>query len=435
MPTSHQLERWAMIILEGMSGPTRLYHSHDHVIDLAEGMDPIGVVAALFHDIVYYQVDGGVPPFLHSFIYPYFNSVNGILFTKEMDEPDFIYDATLDLFGFSQGQQLLLAKGQNEFLSALLALKVMSEVLSKKELLMVCVCIEATIPFRAKTNAIEVLEKRLNYVNVKHSLGIERSELNAGIKRAVILANKDVGSFSHEEVALFLEETWQLLPETNTRLITSSMYTIREYRNALFKMERFLSNLQAESIYCSYDGHPVVAEIKKFTECAQNNLRLGCYYLQVKLYTVAILEALSDITGGDVPLIFFMGDLRHESSIPKMELFLDKKRISLPEAKDKNPVITDLLTFGRASDSVYDTKASPLSAFLYDFLGEKKIIQHYQEAKDLFLGKLSAENFLLNQNEELVDSIANACAQVAYTRKTRLESIRNILDRIRPQSA
>ena len=435
MPTSHQLERWAMIILEGMSGPTRLYHSHDHVINLAEDMDPIGAISALFHDIVYYQVDGGIPPFLHSFIYPYFNSVNGILFTKEIEDPDFIYDITLEIFGFSQGQQLLVAKGQNEFLSALLALKVMSEVLSKKELLMVCVCIEATIPFRAKTNAIEVLEKRLNYVNVKHSLGIESGELNAGIKRAVILANKDVGSFSHKEVASFLEETWELLPETNTRLITSSMYTIREYRNALFKMERFLSNLNADSIYCSYSGYPGVTEIKKLTKCAQKNLELGCYYIQIKLYSIAILEALSDITGGDVPLIFFMGDFRNESSIPKMEAFLDKKRISLPEAQDKNPVIADLLTFGRASDSVYDTKASPLSAFLYDFLGEKKIICHYQEAKELFLGKLSAENFLLNQNQELVDTIAHACAKVAYTRKTRLISIRNILDRIRPQSA
>ena len=98
-------------------------------------------------------------------------------------------------------------------------------------------------------------------------------------------------------------------------------------------------------------------------------------------------------------------------------------------------MIADLLTFGRASDSVYDTKASPLSAFLYDFLGEKRIIGHYQEAKELFLGKLSAENFLLNQNQELVDVIAYACAEVAYTRKSRLLSIRNILDRIRPQSA
>ncbi|NRA46971.1 MAG: hypothetical protein HRU09_18645 [Oligoflexales bacterium] len=325
MPTSHQLERWAMIILEGMSGPIRLYHSHDHVIELAEGMDPIGVIAALFHDIVYYQVDGGVPPFLHSFIFPYFNSVNGILFTKEMEEPDFVYDVTLEIFGFSQGQQLLAAKGQNEFLSALLALKVMSEVLSKKELLMVCTCIEATIPFRAKTNAIELLEKRLNYVNFKHSLGIESSEIEAGINRAVKIANKDVDSFSHEEVASFLEETWMLLPETNARLITSSMYTIREYRNALFKMERFLSNLRADSIYCSYAGTPNQEEINKLTKCATKNLELGCYYLQIKLYSIAILEALSDITGGDVPLIFFMGDFRHKSSIPKMESFLDSR--------------------------------------------------------------------------------------------------------------
>lgn len=436
MPTSHQLERWAMIILEGMSGPTRLYHSHDHVLELTEGADPVGTIAALFHDIIYYQVDGGVPPSLHSFIFPYFNSVNGILFTKEVEEPEFIYEIALEIFGFSQGQQLLAAKGQNEFLSALLALKVMSEVLSKKELLMVCVCIEATIPFRAHTNFVEVLEKRLNNVNIKHSLGIEPSELEAGIKRAVALANKDVESFSHQEVAYFLEETWMLLPETNGRLIASSMYTIREYRNALFKMERFLSNLKANSIYCHHAGTPSDEQVKQLTERAQRNIELGSYYLKIKLYSVGILEALSDITGGDVPLMFFMGDFRNAtSSVPKMEAFLDRSKISLPEAQDKNPVISELLTTGRASDSVYDTKASPLAAFLYEFLGDKKILDSYLEAEKLFLGKLSAENFLLNQNQELVDTIAYACANVAYTRKTRLLSIRNILNRVSPQSA
>ena len=129
-----------------------------------------------------------------------------------------------------------------------------------------------------------------------------------------------------------------------------------------------------------------------------------------------------------MPLMFFMGDFRSEhSTVARVETFLDRSKVRIPEASDKNPIIADLLTMGRASDSVYDTKASPLTAFLYDFLGDSQMGDKYQEAENFFLGKLSAEDFLLNQNDDLVDVIATACAQIAYTRRARLLSIRQVL--------
>ena len=428
MPTSYQLENLSLLVLEGMSGSSRLYHSHDHVIELAEDLDPIGAIAALFHDIVYYQVDGGMAQIIYAKIYRYFNEVNGILFTSQNVDDDFVYECTLRIFGFNKGEQLL-GKHQNEFLSALFALKVMSDVLSKQELLMVCVCIEATIPFRAHTDALDTLEKRLRDANTHFHLGILEEDIKKGIHRAVVIANRDVESFANDHVGNFLEETWKLLPESNDRLIKTSMFSIREYRTALGKMEGFLSFLNPACIYYCYENTPNPEDMQKKVQCAKNNLDIASKYLRIKIYSTAILEALSDITGGDIPLNFFMGDIkpRNLSTVSRMEDYLIQNPIDMEESQDRGEEVEYLLTHGRASDSMYDAKASPYSAFIYKYLGESFILSQFECAKNMFIKKLTSDAFLKMQPAQMIERIAFACAQVSFTRKSRLLSIRKIL--------
>lgn len=428
-PCPRQIEKWAMVILEGMSGPSRTYHGEDHILELSKDMDPISTISALFHDIVYYQVDGGLTPLVKSFIFPYFSNVNGILHVKELSIKDPVYEISIGIFGYSPGQQLLPSSGQNEFLSTLLALKVMSEILSSRDLLMVALCIEATIPFRAHTKILEILRARTEEISKKMSLNLSSESIEEGIKRAAKLANKDVGSFSSDHVAEFLEQTWQLLPETNVRLTSSNVYSIREYRSALLKMETFLSNLRPEVIYFEYKG---VAEKKYFhslVKKAKFNLEVGINYLRIKLYTVSILEALSEITGGGVPLIFFMGDLKHQTQGNQLKIrsFLEKMPQIEKTEVVKDSLMYQLLEIGRAKDSSYDTKASPLSAYLYKILGEKEILKKYVESKKMFHGQLSHEKFLQQQNQDMIATIAKACAELAYTRKKKLQSIEKIL--------
>ena len=73
--TSEKLEHMSVLIHECMSNGSRNYHSIQHVFDLCESMesddddydkaidptnDPIGILAALFHDAIYISVDGGL---------------------------------------------------------------------------------------------------------------------------------------------------------------------------------------------------------------------------------------------------------------------------------------------------------------------------------------------------------------------------------------
>ena len=59
------------------------------------------------------------------------------------------------------------------------------------------------------------------------------------IRNAVILSNKDVGSFGEPDAASFLDSTWKLLPETNISLRRAEDYTIKDYRTSIQKMEGF----------------------------------------------------------------------------------------------------------------------------------------------------------------------------------------------------
>ena len=45
-----------------MTSQARHFHDVDHVLDISSDLGPIQTLAALFHDVVYYQVDGGFLP-------------------------------------------------------------------------------------------------------------------------------------------------------------------------------------------------------------------------------------------------------------------------------------------------------------------------------------------------------------------------------------
>src|SRR5262245_62078918 len=56
-----EVERWGFSIHAALSAAGREFHNHDHVIDIAREGDPLEVIAALYHDAVYIQVDQGPP--------------------------------------------------------------------------------------------------------------------------------------------------------------------------------------------------------------------------------------------------------------------------------------------------------------------------------------------------------------------------------------
>src|SRR6218665_3279856 len=55
------VEKWGVAVHQALSSRAREFHTHQHVLELVRDADAIETLAALYHDIVYVQVDLDVP--------------------------------------------------------------------------------------------------------------------------------------------------------------------------------------------------------------------------------------------------------------------------------------------------------------------------------------------------------------------------------------
>ena len=90
------------LIIQTMTGPWRSFHTPNHIFEVGAGGDAIEVIAALFHDLVYVQVDQGISVNISRYISPYIKEEQEqlvILNPPELKE-DTIFRMVLMLFGF-----------------------------------------------------------------------------------------------------------------------------------------------------------------------------------------------------------------------------------------------------------------------------------------------------------------------------------------------
>jgi hypothetical protein len=418
------IERLAVTVHKVMTTQSRSYHTLNHVFGLLNPADPIQSLAALYHDIVYYQVDMGILSEVRAVIAPYIQERNGeVYLTENVAASDELFALTLAVFDFKLGQRLAPFAGLNEFLSALMSNEGLADYLPVKDLLHVTVCIEATIPFREAgahgQNYFDQLETRLQTINEQHQLGLSHTEIETMLTRAVLFANKDVESFAHADVGQFLDDTWKLMPETNAALRVRGVYAIRDYRQALQKSEAFLSALNPETVFHRYRAAPPETVYRQMAQRAHENVTLGRAYLRIKLLAVAILEALAEETGGEAPMSLFLGDLPHVGE-RAMQLYDFLPKAPLPAWVDDDNMIYKLLEVGRMSESEFDLKNSPLSLFIYKSLPPARIQQLFELAKAMFNGRLTPRDFLAAVEQPIVAAIAKACATMVKTRREKL---------------
>jgi len=421
-----RLEDLAIVIHKAMSVEARYFHTAEHVLHLVNAADPIQTLAALYHDIVYYQVDRGFSSEVAEILAAYISRKDDEIFVVETLPPhDKNFLLALTIFGFSPGQKLLAYAGANEFLSTLVMAHELGEVLPEKELLKVMTYIEASIPFRGADaqgrGPFELLAMRLREASHKDGILMTEAEIKATIQGAVSFANCDVDSFAEADPSAFLDSTWKLLPETNYALRSGEIYSIRDYRQALEKMEGFLSTLDPTNVFHRYKGAPSEQKFQKMVARAQHNIATAREFLGLKLVTMAILEALAEMTGGDAPLSLFLGDAeQHGEDMKRLDDFLPE----VVSARDKTAAVYRVLETGIAGEPEFtDMKNSPTTLFLYNSLSSARIEQLLRDAKAMFSGQLSHLDFLDRVDEPVLIAIARACAIMVPTRSKALDLI------------
>jgi hypothetical protein len=419
-----KLEDLAVTIHRAMTVQARHFHTLAHVFNFVDSDDPIRSLAALYHDIVYYQVDMGFAPEVWKIISSYVEQRYGEFFITETISPDDrMTTLTLDIFGMKPGQKLSSVEALNEFLSALVMNKELGDVLPEKDLMLMTLCIEATIPFRGLDadgrSHFYGMEERLRVLVKKYNFDMTEDEIIRSIITAVNFANKDIENFAENDPARFLDNTWKLLPESNAALRLPDVYSIGTYRLALQKMAAFFNRLEPEAIFNQYRGVPPNEEYRTFTQMSRKNIEVARDYLKIKILGISVLEALARATGGDAPLSLFMGDMPRDGiSIKRLEYFLPETD-SEPWVNQKS-LIYRLLESGRTGEASFDMKNAPLTLFVYCKLSPEQIEYHMERAQLFFDGKLPPHDFIMEFPKSLVGPIARASAIMVYTRRAVL---------------
>jgi hypothetical protein len=169
-----KLERWALLVRRAMAGSARLFHTSDHVLTLARDAGPIESLAVLFHDLVYLQVDQGLPADLAAHVTPYAAiEPSGLTLSQVSSTAPPWVSTVHGVFGVRPLDRVSAFAGANELSSALVAAGELSEVLTEPQLVMVLACIEATIPFRGEDATGRDPMERLYERLVSLSLSLE----------------------------------------------------------------------------------------------------------------------------------------------------------------------------------------------------------------------------------------------------------------------
>jgi len=422
-----QLTKISNLIINTMTGPWRYFHTPNHIFEVGTGGDAIEAIAALFHDLVYVQVDQVISVNISRYISPYIQQDQEqlvILNPPELQE-DVIFNMVLMIFGFQHGQALLQMSGQNEFLSALIAGKTLENMLSLKRLAEIIACIEATIPFRplldSGLTSSDLLFGRLVKVNEVFQFGWNDQEIVEIVKRSVRLCNRDVENFASPNPSHFLDNTWNLIPETNHGLMNVNSYTVFGYRISMQKMEGFMNHLSPEIVFRRYQNEPAEKDYYKLLKQTKHNLDVSRLYLGTKLTSIAILEALSSRIGNDIPLSTMMGELPQKNNVVVgLKEFLPE--IDGPD-QDLTPIETavlKLLDKGRTVDSSYDVKNSPVATFMVKSIGFAEMKKMLDLSKEFFTGKLSAEGLIESCDPNVISAIKSAVLQLFDLRKELL---------------
>ena len=415
-----EIERWGFSIHGALSAPGREYHNHEHVMWLAREGDPLEVIAALYHDAVYIQVDQGPPPAMAAELATVLDEGWCVLPAAADDEST---ADVLAIFGRQVGDVVTPTTGLNEFASALVASIQLANALSREQRIAIAACIEQTIPFRV--DPVSELRDRLVTPRARRHRARRgararapprqprRRELRRQRRRAV--------PRQHLEVAAGVEPG----AARAARLHRARLSDRAAEDGALSHW------LPAERVFHAYGNEPRPELHARRVARTTGNLELAVRYLRAKLYSIALVEAIAEITGGDVPLDFFMGGMK---AVVRPDTTHGAKRIDqflphLGSVDALDPPLHRLLSEGRASESSFDTRPSPVGAFLHSTVGEAAMMDGVEKAKRWWAGASDADQFLASQPAQPITAICRAAAHIMDTRRDRLFALAERLER------
>jgi hypothetical protein len=177
-------------------------------------------------------------------------------------------------------------------------------------------------------------------------------------------------------------------------------------------------------VFHHYGGTPTESEYHKLTAAADANIRFTVSFLKLKMLSIAIIEALAMVTGGNCPVSMFLGDMRANGDRPeRVEDYLPQG----PDSADLDAQLLQVLEQGRPGDLSNDLAVSPLTAFIYRCLGHAATQTAITDGLRMVRGEMAPLAYLQTLPPALVNAVIDACARIALSRRERLLSIKQSL--------
>ncbi|EGD77703.1 hypothetical protein PTSG_08795 [Salpingoeca rosetta] len=161
------------------------------------------------------------------------------------------------VFGREVGDTLAFdtsAPGLSEFLSCVVAMDVLAPWLNEAQLLHVCACIQASIPFQRPEAKMRLLDNctRVLADELPHFEGIPRTFLaqhaSQVVRSACRMAERGVAHYTAKDTRVFLAAVWRALPEQHAALRYPESYTLDDWVAALAALVRGFELLTDEPL-------------------------------------------------------------------------------------------------------------------------------------------------------------------------------------------
>ena len=433
-PSPLVVEKWGIMISDVMSSGRRKYHDPSHIFSVVKNTHgPIEILAAIFHDLIYIQVDKEIHPKLHPYLkdFQILHQRGCVLPPHSDDRNDPILTIIYEIFGVTHGKILTPAVGLNELMSAVVAARVLKPYLSLWNLVQLIACIEQTIPFCCNSENSDfhfmTLKIRLQNVCEKFSIDVSSDQIDESIRMCVRVSNADVFGFAEKDSAEFLSHTWSLILESNA-VLSNSFYLISEYRVSLEKLQSFYFYLKTDSIFRRHLEEPSLHKLNHLKKCAEQNIAISKEYLQLKILAITLIEAIAELTGGDAPVSLMTGGSYKDADAGSthFENLLDP-RVKKQEV-NLDPVLLRLLVVGREGTSSFDLKHSPTAAYLYQRMSREEIMTAVEVGKKFVQKKALPRDVVFAIPKSVVCAVINAIAEVTPTRFDSLKELLVSLD-------
>ena len=412
-PTSSlEIEKLCFFVVTAMGSELRDYHKPEHPLDVSKRQTPVATLAAIFHDIVYVQVDPSWKTFLKDHLGNFLPNETLVLDAKHIYgiERNPVRKAIISIFGMENRTDVMPGKGINELLSAIVMESLLSSFISDKQILFVAACIEATIPFRGKDSegrsCAEVLSSRMNRISKTINLEISMEDIAGTISSARELVENDLSSFAHPRLNTFISNTWNVMNENNATL-RNTFFTVSEYRKAVYGVIPFLNSLDPHQMFWN-DPNSLDIKQKTMTENAEKNIRLGAEYLNMVGLSLSLVEAVSLECGGDAPFETIVGSTRKSREhVPRSV----GACLTARDGRELDPdekLVFQILKNGRDLRARFDRKECPIGAYLYQALNKVELKSSFSLAQKFHKQEISSMDFIRSFPEFVRSEIINA---------------------------